>query len=196
MSQELSCRLWMLGNHGGWDFTLSYSRMAGCRWPCRPAETLAPGSQCPGCIRSDWRLSIFEALEKQIGLKLEMPKRPAPMFVIDHLEQKPTDNYAAFSPIRHSQPVRTCGGRAYYKPRQVPDNHCERKMLCNNDRGGSKLSGLPLLAPGATGGEVEFPQSGRPGAGWSTGSQAHCENAVKHHRTSTAISQPGSANSS
>jgi uncharacterized protein (TIGR03435 family) len=37
-------------------------------------------------------LSIFEAMEKQLGLKLEMHKRPMPVIVIDHLEQKPTEN--------------------------------------------------------------------------------------------------------
>ena len=37
-------------------------------------------------------LTIFEALEKQLGLKLEKQKRNAPVIVIDHLEQKPTEN--------------------------------------------------------------------------------------------------------
>jgi uncharacterized protein (TIGR03435 family) len=31
-------------------------------------------------------------VEKQLGLKLEMQKRSMPVIVIDHLEQKPTDN--------------------------------------------------------------------------------------------------------
>ena len=34
----------------------------------------------------------FEAIERQLGLKLEMQKRPMPVTVIDHLEEKPTDN--------------------------------------------------------------------------------------------------------
>jgi uncharacterized protein (TIGR03435 family) len=37
-------------------------------------------------------LNIFEAMEKQLGLKLEMHKRPMPVTVIDHIEQKPTEN--------------------------------------------------------------------------------------------------------
>jgi uncharacterized protein (TIGR03435 family) len=36
--------------------------------------------------------SLSEAIEKQLGLKLEMQKRPLPVLVIDHIEQKPTDN--------------------------------------------------------------------------------------------------------
>ena len=37
-------------------------------------------------------LTIFEALEKQLGLKLEKERRNMPVIVIDHLEQKPTEN--------------------------------------------------------------------------------------------------------
>jgi uncharacterized protein (TIGR03435 family) len=36
--------------------------------------------------------SLFEALDKQLALKLEAQKRPYPVFVIDHIEEKPTDN--------------------------------------------------------------------------------------------------------
>ena len=37
-------------------------------------------------------LSVLEAVEKQLGLKLEMRKRPMDLIVIDHIEQKPTEN--------------------------------------------------------------------------------------------------------
>jgi uncharacterized protein (TIGR03435 family) len=37
-------------------------------------------------------LSLFDALTKQLGLKLEMQKRPIPVLVIDHVKQKPTEN--------------------------------------------------------------------------------------------------------
>jgi uncharacterized protein (TIGR03435 family) len=36
--------------------------------------------------------SVFDAVEKQLGLKLEAQKRTYPVFVIDHIEEKPTDN--------------------------------------------------------------------------------------------------------
>jgi uncharacterized protein (TIGR03435 family) len=36
-------------------------------------------------------VSLFEALGK-LGLKLEKEKRPSPVLVIDHLDEKPTDN--------------------------------------------------------------------------------------------------------
>jgi uncharacterized protein (TIGR03435 family) len=35
---------------------------------------------------------MAQALEKQLGLKLELQKRPMPVLVIDHVEQKPTEN--------------------------------------------------------------------------------------------------------
>ena len=36
--------------------------------------------------------TIFEAIEKELGLKLEKQKRTMPVIVIDSIEQKPTDN--------------------------------------------------------------------------------------------------------
>jgi len=36
--------------------------------------------------------SMMEAFEKQLGLKLELQKHPMPVLVIDHIEQKPTEN--------------------------------------------------------------------------------------------------------
>jgi uncharacterized protein (TIGR03435 family) len=37
-------------------------------------------------------VTLFEAIEKQLGLKLEAQKRPVSVLVIDHAEQKPTEN--------------------------------------------------------------------------------------------------------
>jgi uncharacterized protein (TIGR03435 family) len=37
-------------------------------------------------------LSMLDAVSKQLGLKLEKQKRPAPVLVIDHIEEKPTEN--------------------------------------------------------------------------------------------------------
>jgi uncharacterized protein (TIGR03435 family) len=37
-------------------------------------------------------ISVFEAMERQLGLKLETRRHPMPVLVIDHIEQKPTDN--------------------------------------------------------------------------------------------------------
>ena len=37
-------------------------------------------------------VSFFDAVEKQLGLKLEARKRMYPVFVIDHMDDKPSDN--------------------------------------------------------------------------------------------------------
>jgi uncharacterized protein (TIGR03435 family) len=37
-------------------------------------------------------LSIFDAVSKRLGLKLEKGKRPLPVLVIDHIDETPTEN--------------------------------------------------------------------------------------------------------
>jgi uncharacterized protein (TIGR03435 family) len=73
------------GLAGGWDFTLSFSKLAQFRGPApEPGKESAPDP--------NGGLSLPMAMEKQLGLKLELKKRPMPVLVIDHIEQKPTDN--------------------------------------------------------------------------------------------------------
>lgn len=65
------------GLKGTWDFTLSWTP----ELSARPPDATVDGSY-PG---------IFEALQKQLGLKLEPRRAPVEMLVIDHAE-KPTEN--------------------------------------------------------------------------------------------------------
>jgi uncharacterized protein (TIGR03435 family) len=37
-------------------------------------------------------MTFEEALDKELGLKLEVQKRVIPVLVIDHVNRKPTDN--------------------------------------------------------------------------------------------------------
>jgi uncharacterized protein (TIGR03435 family) len=73
---------------GGWDLTLTFNPTAGMM--------MGPISGGPGGAQAasdpSGSYTIFEAMEKQLGLKLEKQKRPMQVFVIDHIEQKPTDN--------------------------------------------------------------------------------------------------------
>jgi uncharacterized protein (TIGR03435 family) len=74
------------GLEGGWDFALS--------WTPRANFDGAQRGQSPaGAAASDPNggLSLFEGVEK-LGLKLELRKHPYPVLVIDHMEQKPSDN--------------------------------------------------------------------------------------------------------
>jgi len=59
-----------------------------------PAAGGGDGKAAPVTEASDpgGSLTLFEAVEKQLGLKLEMQKRPEQVVVIDHLEEKPTEN--------------------------------------------------------------------------------------------------------
>jgi uncharacterized protein (TIGR03435 family) len=80
---------------GSWDFSFTYAaippaQLAGLRGAA-PADAgtdnaLAAASDPTGGT------TLFDALEKQLGLKLEMQKRPYRQFVIDHMDDKPTDN--------------------------------------------------------------------------------------------------------
>ncbi len=77
------------GIKGSWDFTLSFS-----------SADLVKGSAAGGGDASasgaasepNGALSFFDAVNKQLGLKLEKEKRPVPVLVIDHIEEKPTEN--------------------------------------------------------------------------------------------------------
>jgi len=71
----------LTGLDGAYDFTFSYSGVAAFQ------ANVASGSNDP-----NGAVSLFEALEKELGLKLEVQKHPMPVLVVDHIEQKPTDN--------------------------------------------------------------------------------------------------------
>ena len=71
---------------GGWDVSLTYlpypMAMPVRRAGDNPADAADPVGD----------YTIFEAVEKQLGLKLEAQKRSGPVIVIDHIEPAPTEN--------------------------------------------------------------------------------------------------------
>ncbi len=73
------------GISGAWDFTLSFT----------PGNLLrAAGSDTAGGGAADPNggISLFDAIHRQLGLKLEMRKRMLPVLVIDQMEERPTAN--------------------------------------------------------------------------------------------------------
>ena len=78
------------GLDGAYDFTLSFSAI-GLLQSGGPG---GPGQAAGGATASDpsGALSLPDAVNKQLGLKLELQKRPMQVLVIDHVEEKPTDN--------------------------------------------------------------------------------------------------------
>jgi uncharacterized protein (TIGR03435 family) len=74
------------GIEGSWDFTLSFTPS----WMLRnPAPQGGVSAEAPA---PNGGISLAEAISKQLGLKLEMRRRMLPVLVIDHIEEKPTEN--------------------------------------------------------------------------------------------------------
>ena len=71
----------LTGLTGAYDFSFSFSGVAAFQ-----ARGAGDNNDPNGAV------SLFEALDRQLGLKLETQKHPMPVLVIDHMEQKPTDN--------------------------------------------------------------------------------------------------------
>jgi len=81
---------------GAWDFTFTFSPI-----PPSPASNANATTAVPDALRVATpvasqaplaRTSLFDALERDLGLKLDAQKRPYPLLVIDHLEEKPRQN--------------------------------------------------------------------------------------------------------
>jgi uncharacterized protein (TIGR03435 family) len=77
------------GLQGGWDFTLNWS--SGDHMP-------SFGGQGPSDAGSETAsdpngaVSFYDAVSKELGLKLIKEKRPEPVLVIDHIDEQPTPN--------------------------------------------------------------------------------------------------------
>lgn len=82
---------------GAWDFSFTFSPippdlLGGGGGGLRSADPI-PTAGTAG-VSSDpvGAISLLDAIKKQLGLKLEVQKRPQPVLVIDHIEQTPTEN--------------------------------------------------------------------------------------------------------
>ena len=72
------------GLKGSYDFTLSFSS----------ADKILPNTNGSDANSSEpnGAVSVFDAVSRQLGLKLEKTKRPYPVLVIDHIEETPIAN--------------------------------------------------------------------------------------------------------
>ena len=75
------------GLQGGFDFTLNFSAIQQVQGP-RP-DGAAPTGEA---LDPTGALSLQDAVRRQLGVKLEDTKRPAPVLVIDSMNEKPLDN--------------------------------------------------------------------------------------------------------
>jgi uncharacterized protein (TIGR03435 family) len=76
---------------GAYDFTLSFSTAGQLRAPAPKATGDDPASPDAASVPTGG-ISLFDAINKTLGLKLEKRKGTIPMLVIDHIDQKATDN--------------------------------------------------------------------------------------------------------
>ena len=76
------------GLQGTYDLKLDYSveGLGGQRWVARAQQGLSADAP------DDGGPTLFNALQRQLGLKLEDRKEPFDVIVIDHLEKVPTEN--------------------------------------------------------------------------------------------------------
>jgi len=79
------------GLTGGFDFTLSWTPRGAFDSPggARPAE---PPTASGVASDPNGSLTAFEALERELGLRVQKGTHAIPVTVVDHLEEKPTDN--------------------------------------------------------------------------------------------------------
>jgi uncharacterized protein (TIGR03435 family) len=85
------------GIKGSWDFTLSFSSVDQTRASAAgggtPSGSGASTSSTDGSASDpSGAITLFDAVSRQLGLKLEKQRRPSPVLVIDHIEEKPTEN--------------------------------------------------------------------------------------------------------
>ncbi len=83
------------GIDGKYDMTINFSPPAVVLGRIDWGGPIAGGgalAQSSGASDPDGTISIFEALEKQLGLKLKSRKVTAPVLVIDHVDEMPSEN--------------------------------------------------------------------------------------------------------
>ena len=73
------------GLEGGWDFLMGWTPRPYCRR--RRAD---PGASAAGVAADpSGGISVFDAMEKELGLKLVKQKKTIPVIVVDHVDEKP-----------------------------------------------------------------------------------------------------------
>jgi uncharacterized protein (TIGR03435 family) len=46
----------------------------------------------PGPDSGQTGFTLFEAVDRQLGLKLRLQKHPMPVLIVDHIDRQPTEN--------------------------------------------------------------------------------------------------------
>jgi uncharacterized protein (TIGR03435 family) len=76
------------GLQGGWDFAIGWTPKALLQGPGGNANATGDAS---AAAADPSGISVFEAVEKELGLKLVKQKRSIPVIVVDHVTEKPVE---------------------------------------------------------------------------------------------------------
>jgi uncharacterized protein (TIGR03435 family) len=81
------------GLEGGWTFTVNFSPVGVFQGLAGRGGEAGPvgGGAALAASEPTGALSLPEALDRQLGLKLELQKRPLPVLVFDHIAEKPIE---------------------------------------------------------------------------------------------------------
>jgi uncharacterized protein (TIGR03435 family) len=74
------------GLKGGWNFVLGWTPKT-----MMPADSVPGTNMAPGEPTAPGGITVFEAVERQLGLKLVKQKRSIPVIVVDHVDEKPIE---------------------------------------------------------------------------------------------------------
>ncbi len=75
------------GLEGGWDFLIGWTPRAQLQPAPNPNAAAGATAEAP----DPSGISVFDALEKELGLKLVKQKRSIPVIVVDHVDEKPIE---------------------------------------------------------------------------------------------------------
>src|SRR6185437_5865404 len=74
------------GIEGRWDLSLNWIVLNPATGSNAPAQSIPEASLPSG------GLLLPEAVTKELGLKMELQKRPLPVLVVDHVDERPSEN--------------------------------------------------------------------------------------------------------
>lgn len=77
------------GLQGGWDFAIGWTPRGMLQAQSAPNASQTPGAMAEASDPNG--ISVFEAVEKELGLKLVKQARSIPVIVVDHIDEKPIE---------------------------------------------------------------------------------------------------------
>ena len=80
--------LTVTGLSGGWDFLIGWTPKAMMQ-PTTPAAPQSSGATVEAADPNG--ITVFDAVERELGLKLVKQKRSISIIVVDHVDEKPIE---------------------------------------------------------------------------------------------------------